>query len=647
MAVAEQSYPFQMPAQSAPVNVGDRYQPKIVQAWVNDLPLANTGESARALYRFLLELNESQMPVSDRFKNLEALLVPARVLLDVLNQRLLQANLPLDEVHDAIARLVEQLQIHLMVGYKIVSRQLQDESITTSLLHGGMRLDALSRLFFLLGRIQLDCYRLYRPLPALFWREAHGFYHYAVAHRLHQKTSASVIKNGRTKYSLEDQYIRCLLLELASPYQLKAGEVAQVYKATQNWTRYCDIRACCEHAGTGNYFVINKASDAPPVPGERVDDLGQTHGWMLDLGRLGNKLIKKLATSRRQQNEDIPRAFTETNADNGELSSDLVFRLIQTWGMESERHDTRWPAEGDVHVAVGLQAIYLLLGGEDIAKMHPHEYWGRPHDFMTRQEQQKAAIEMLQDDESEVLKLVEPRSIEEVEIEEPKPQDWREHEAEPHQLDVEPCRIVDESSGGYHLRWLGGCETGPKVGELIAMIDDDGDVGNGNWVIGVIRWIRSFTTGNLRFGVEKIGLNIQPVVLHRRHTVNHETKHDYYRALLLQDGLEQARALISDVFFSDKLDVTSLIEHGSEQQIKLTSMVESSASFSWYEFETMGQPGMHTPGRDQMPSDHTIDLPGEPAKGSSEAYDQEDDSEFEQLWRDLLLETDPPACHSS
>lgn len=638
-------YPFKLPKRSVPDGGAGRYHPKMIHAWIEALPLTNLGDAAHEVFQMLTSINQAELAVSERFKNMELLRRATRHLLAMLDERLGKARLPLDEYHEGIARLVEQLQIKLFVGYKTVLEQLHSESVASSLMHRGMRLDTLHRLFFLLGQLQLSAYRLYRPQPPYFWREIHGLYHYACSHQLHHKVVANENTDVRPKSSIEEQYLQILLLELAHPYQLKQGEADLVHRWVQLWSGYCDMRPATGTPAADDVFVIAKGNDRPPLPGAKARESGATDGWVLDLNRLDKQLHDVMA--RQSGAERGGRAIGVSRDAQDELPADVLQRLIAAWGMKSERNEERRDAEGSVRVSIGLESIYILLGGESTetyrksreSTTHEHEV------THVSEDQHRTADLLLEEAQASTLTVAYDIDMEEEDV---KVEGGHWSDVFHHDVEVvsENCRIIDQSAGGYHLHWLGDNTHSPMVGELVGLFTEASSGSPGSWSVGVVRWIRNSADGNLRFGVQKLGFNIQPAILHRRHVRGGKTADYFYSALLLHDVGSELVTMISERHYDDPLDISSLIQHGAEQQIRIRQTVEQSAGFVWCEFKFMGNPELlMAPADDNSNSVAGLEHADKESGGAFaefiiDDHDDEDETQspdagFEKIWRDI------------
>ena len=74
-----------------------------------------------------------------------------------------------------------------------------------------------------------------------------------------------------------------------------------------------------------------------------------------------------------------------------------------------------------------------------------------------------------------------------------------------------PAIAVDQSLGGYRVRWSGEDALRLRVGELVGLRlpDEEG----GEWMIGLLRWLRYEADGQVMAGVELLSREAVPVVL--------------------------------------------------------------------------------------------------------------------------------------
>jgi hypothetical protein len=149
-------------------------QPKKLQAWVDELPLMNMGETSRQLYQFIQELNRLQLDSRVRFQLLEVVRPVILHVCQALGKHYLNQSVVLPDKARRVASLAQSLQGHLASGYKIVAvrgmRKIRDKDARSTVTV------AIHRAISALTDTLLRSYQLYFPTPRHLWLEMHQLY---------------------------------------------------------------------------------------------------------------------------------------------------------------------------------------------------------------------------------------------------------------------------------------------------------------------------------------------------------------------------------------------------------------------------------------------------------------------------------------
>jgi hypothetical protein len=86
---------LQIPARHEPVSGSRDIRPKQVEDWINGLPLANLGETARQVYNALIEINALNIASEDRQRVLEQLRPTTHYIVDALKKHYVGHAFPL------------------------------------------------------------------------------------------------------------------------------------------------------------------------------------------------------------------------------------------------------------------------------------------------------------------------------------------------------------------------------------------------------------------------------------------------------------------------------------------------------------------------------------------------------------------------
>jgi hypothetical protein len=153
-----------------------------------------------------------------------------------LNQKYLNQGVALDDQQRKVANLAQALQTHLATGYKIIVQHMLAQG---TIKQKALMTKAVHRTLSDLIPSLLRSYQLYIPTPTGLWREIHQLYQIASAFNLHN--TAIEETTGGKKSSIQEVYLRAVLLGTSQPNQLLQRELTDVYAALSNWTPLLDI----------------------------------------------------------------------------------------------------------------------------------------------------------------------------------------------------------------------------------------------------------------------------------------------------------------------------------------------------------------------------------------------------------------------
>ena len=151
--------------------------PKAFRAWVDQLPMANIGESSRQLYHAIIELNHLFLTPQMRIQYLEAIRGSIHFVCNELSRHFLGLAVALPEKQRKIANLTQALQLHLASGYKLcLLEYLDNGGLDKNRKHIAI---AIHRAISELAATIVRSHQLYCPSPAHSWLECHRLYRFA------------------------------------------------------------------------------------------------------------------------------------------------------------------------------------------------------------------------------------------------------------------------------------------------------------------------------------------------------------------------------------------------------------------------------------------------------------------------------------
>lgn len=613
MSVAQKN-PFIPPDELTPPDNRAAFRPKAVQQWLNDLPVANVGKAAQELYQLTRQLNRVALSVDDRFQIMEMLHPILTSIVSGLEHNYLNRPLPLAHRDQRIAELGQFLRTMLIVGYKLVLLQQREPSLLSRLTKKQYHSRCLQRIFYYLGQILLNDYRIYQQSHAHLWHEIHGIYRYALKLDLHHRPLPDPTDPNAPAFDLTHHYKCLLLLALANPFRLQQGQVDKIYLALNQWAPLCELVDGATQTDSKALFAVEKNSDNPPTYRNNLTEHPVEGLWLFDTNQLSAELEQEVRQQRKEQlMQQRPKHHVEV------IPNDILHHLSLAWGSRLQRRDQRLPVSGHVRIIRGLSPIYNLLGGVPI-KEPP----GRP----PKQQPSKRTPAMRHEVEATSLNSTSwgfdsPRQQPAHElISKPIEQTLsRQQQVElSTESQIDLCDIYDQSNGGYHLGFSPGeAETTARVGDLIGVQQEDAELlDKGSWNIGAIRWLRAKSQGGIAFGVEVFADWAEPVIVeHLRAETGHT---EQWCALLLFNRSTELKSLLLPMFYAHTDDEFILLRRGKRRAFRVSYIIQTSSAFMHVQFKFPRQTTKPTEGGGESP---------EPPRK------EVDEGHFDDLWNQI------------
>jgi len=590
-------------------------QAKRLQAWVDELPLMNMGETSRQLYQFIQELNRLKLPFLQRFALLEIVRPVILHVCAALGKHYLNQSLVLPDKSRRVASLAQTLQNHLASGYKLVAVQ----GISRINDREGRRTVAASlhRAISAMTEALVRSYQLYFPVSRHLWLELHQLYLLAEMHRIaHQEVADASFVSIETS-TIKDAYARVLLLATAKPNQLRQQEIAQVYRATESWSDLIEIKEAGEDA---DLFVFDLGVDRPPTYRTHVSVAGDQCRY-IDSRLLVGKLASHVA-GNPSEDFDVPDGM----ADN------LLMHLQQAWGALTERSFKRLGQTGPIDISLGLTALHgTLSNGMDFERMMQGKNLqvlaqgaesnpfmsGKPASFSSN------ATRVAGGDTDAWSRAYDGgghRMSDDADMEDIDMSGITSALAQQQNTDTSKkatsehftCQKINASPGGYCLEWVGSAPAALRTGEMVGVRE----IGQSEWAIGVVRWVKQLATQGAQFGVELLAPRALPCgvrVLRKTGDAG-----SFLRALMLPalNAIGQpATLMVPTVGFHSGLKL-ELVANGESSKVILNRKVNGTASFGQYEY------------KNAMAGAASLDASGD-------GDDKEGGEDFDSIWSSL------------
>lgn len=316
------------------------------EAWAKNLPMANVGAAAKMLFQATREMNITVLSGALRYQMLEIIRTPVYSICNILSKRFLNQSVVLSDSDIKILQLTQTLQIQLATGYKhIVIQELSSKKSSSSKL----LTFAIHRAIADLSQTILRSFQLYSQPPQYSWLEIHQLYAMSEAKGI----SDYAVKDSRCHFidgsSINDVYVRALLLGCSKPNQLRQKELAQIYAASELWSSLVKVTSINDQKAL---FIFPQHRDAAPIYRSLVKQTpsGVTRGLN------PNSLVMAL---QKHVNKEA-----EVTTIPPELSDSVLIHLMHAWGNMTERSFRRTQNSGSVELGFGFIASHYFSANE-------------------------------------------------------------------------------------------------------------------------------------------------------------------------------------------------------------------------------------------------------------------------------------------
>lgn len=576
-----------VPNRTMPDNKAFNIRPRKLSAWVNALPRANLGETAKQIYIVLQQTNQLAYPYQDRLRFLEILREPLEYVTRSMKKHFIGVSLPLPDKSYKIASITKELYSSMATGYKIA---LEDTLANNLMIFDKKSLATLThRSINYIGQNFLTAYQSYSPFSDKYWEELHKLYDFAEKRKLLKTKIRDEHHPFVDKTSITTEYARILLLSLASPYHLRQGESGKVYDALERWLSNPIIRPLNENDKEGK-FVDDLAQAQAPTALHLALAKGETDASRLriiDTHEIAVKLEYEL-----KNNEDVG-ASTITTMDIAltDLSHDLIKRLLIAWGVASKRHFPRTDKNEQIKITIGLSAAHQFITNKAQTSddgQFTTKFNHRAHFESTEVKLNLKDPNATSDDvwgliyPSGLANGLEPLVEHELSLQDNTKVDLDAGISETTQYQTDNWLIVNESIKGLMVNNKDEFHNKAQVGELVSIRRQTNGRAN-KWSIGVIRWLKFNQDKSLQMGIETLNPNGAAVGIRAASTPNAPLQ----RTLMLPElkNLKQPACLItSPVPWREghKITINML---GKEVPATLTKSIQNTGLFAQFQFE--------------------------------------------------------------
>jgi len=458
--------------------------PKYARAWLDSLPLANSGDAAREIYQALYTLNRSKLPVDERIELMDLYHKPVATVSNALQGHLMRATPPLSPKKRQLAEFVRRLQMEMAYGYKCSLHDLGSARFR-------WRRDAslariAERALYYLREVLIRSYLAYMPYPAGVWKEIHEIYRFAESRRIPAEPIELAAAGANKTITLTERYLQTVLLGLSQPYQLPQNACVQLCAFLDGWGARARLSADLAVANPVGHFVIDLAADAPPLPFPRDGAVAPNEAMRVlnavDLVHVAHGFIARL-----KKGEPVTAVALGVDCLE-DACLDLLQRMVSVWGLTPRRRFRRIRRNSYVSACSGIAALHFFAN--DQTPFVPADI--APEDTTS-------AI-----DAGFVPQRTMP-GISGAPVAAGKTGAAR----RPSSFRIDRWHVRDAGPQGMLLAKYGEIGMSVRVGDVLGLQE----VGGLRWSVAVVRWLKSPETQSLELGVELLAADPTPVAV--------------------------------------------------------------------------------------------------------------------------------------
>jgi hypothetical protein len=425
-------------------------------AWLAELPLVNVAPSQIRLLDQLQEMNRFNMPPAERLKVLEALREPVYFVQAEQIKKLVNKPLPLTQVERGIFGHVVDLWQELLTGYqRCLMSAAEGKLERQAALICQRGLDCVASSMF-------DHCRVYHAFPDAYWLALHQLYR----HVEEAGESATAVGDSvkKTDVSCAEVYVRALLFMLADPNEQQQKQLMQIQGWLERWAQHVPVRRTPPEDKSLPPLLLDFSAAAGAY--READAGARSASRWLDIGDLA-RTLKKCVVLLRKGEPPASLGLGEDCAMPG--VEQLLVLLFRLWCEgKNGRVQTRRSVSAKAKVCSTLASMHFHISGSKTFRQPGH------------------AIELTLRERDEIATFGHTSTrLEEAFIEAGgySTEDWLLKEES-----LSGLRIVRPatSTGGRYVHT-----------QLIAVRPADAK----NFLVGVVRWLRSDEDDGLHAGV--------------------------------------------------------------------------------------------------------------------------------------------------
>ncbi len=321
---------------------------KAAESWLEQLPIADMGETASKVFHYLYDLNQSPLEPKERLQILEAIVPTSKMLMASLSEIYVHSPLKYSQKLQSASELVHALASELVFGFNAVIEDLNQNPQLLEKYSKTILPAACANALHYLGQIQLQRYQLYKSVGGKIWRQQNIIFKLATNNDI---LDHKLKKSSTPLVSVKKQLLINLTMSICNPYQMKHGEASAIYEAIQTLADHIELSPTINDK---TLFAYLPETEIPPQPANAIESESQLK-YGIDL----TEAIGLLENSMREKRGGFFGRFKKSA--ELKLDDDLKALVLESWNTVKTRNFIRINSNQTTQVAVGLASSHHFM----------------------------------------------------------------------------------------------------------------------------------------------------------------------------------------------------------------------------------------------------------------------------------------------
>ncbi len=562
-----------MPTQDPLAQEDIAFSPRQIKKWIKALSLVDLDAASRQTYQLIAASNRLTYPAKQRLASIDMFNTITDTFLNHHKRYLACQTFPLSPSANDIFKLQQNLNSEIAIAYKI---------IISEAVQGDVKLDNKKLLHCTYKAIShlkqqfISSLLMYQQVPNNLWHDICQLYRVAEHYGFHN--SSVQTENKKQKTTIENIFKHLCGLTLITFNKLRQGEADKVNKFLENHHKLIEITHTADSLNGEYIYIANLATGKQPAYYISREVPISTENRFIGY----SDLVSKLGESTKKYTQSTSYYLQS----NDELDPELASRIISMIGNPSLRHKKRIKSDQSVRAIIGITRISKTMAPRDdeqtkdtsgqdsfivnsLSLLPIEQSIGITSPALL----EKATGETLNDVWNPFAAQKDITLKDNINTQEP-----NKHTGIIASLDK--WNVENFSAGGFclHYKSDGICTT--RVGEIIAVRDENNSVESLQWRIGIIRWMQGLPNKEHKVGVELFGAECACVT-----AFNKNTSHQEHDGLLLKRIFENSKSYSLLLPAKADLDSREIIIKGTNSQrtVMLGRVLEKTSCFTHIE----------------------------------------------------------------